>query len=196
MRAFLTSICIFSALIATGLSLTCDHCMNIEGDSCSGISAECNEGETCVTKIESVTHGDKKGHLACFKGCGKYDPKICKKTMYSHSDGLNFVLYTECCNEDNCNCGTVKVPPINTTENGFECPTCYHTGSSECISPKIMKCVGNEGQCFDFSGNMRIPGGHYEEQVIKGCVSAGACDIGLQLLKGLTIFELKRFSCI
>ncbi|XP_030068840.1 phospholipase A2 inhibitor and Ly6/PLAUR domain-containing protein [Microcaecilia unicolor] len=195
MRAFLTSICIFSALIAIGLCLTCDHCLNIEGDSCSGLSAECNEGEMCLTHIENATKGNE-GHLACFKGCGKYDPRICKKALYAHSDTFSFVLYTECCNEDNCNSGTVTVPPINTTENGFECPTCYIIGSSECTSTKTIKCVGNEEQCFNSVGNVRMPGDKFEEQAIQGCISTGSCEIGFSATKGMTALAMKKFTCI
>nr|XP_033818854.1 phospholipase A2 inhibitor and Ly6/PLAUR domain-containing protein-like [Geotrypetes seraphini] len=194
MRAILTSICMFSALITTGLCLICEHCIDIHRDSCSGISKKCNEGDMCVIKLENATAGGKS-YLSIFKGCEKEDPRICGNVLDSNSTGFSFIFYTVCCKEDNCNSRKVIVPPINTTENGLECPSCYISGSFECTTTETIKCVGTQEQCFDFSGEMRLPGQKFQPQAIKGCTRAGGCEVGFPVVKGMTIVEQKRLEC-
>ncbi|XP_030069344.1 phospholipase A2 inhibitor and Ly6/PLAUR domain-containing protein-like isoform X1 [Microcaecilia unicolor] len=195
MRVFLTSIYTFSALIATGFCLTCDHCLYLHGDSCSGFSDKCKEDEICVTKIENATVGNDV-RLSVFKGCERYDPRDGNTTIYYSSDKYIFHFYTKYCNEDNCNRRRIRVPVINMTKNGVECPTCYVTGSFECTETGTMKCVGEQEQCLDFSGIMRRPGLPFEKHATRGCVNAGTCEIGFPALKGNTCLQQNRLICL
>ncbi|XP_030069346.1 phospholipase A2 inhibitor and Ly6/PLAUR domain-containing protein-like isoform X2 [Microcaecilia unicolor] len=176
MRVFLTSIYTFSALIATGFCLTCDHCLYLHGDSCSGFSDKCKEDEICVTKIENATVGNDV-RLSVFKGCERYDPRDGNTTIYYSSDKYIFHFYTKYCNEDNCNRRRIR-------------------GSFECTETGTMKCVGEQEQCLDFSGIMRRPGLPFEKHATRGCVNAGTCEIGFPALKGNTCLQQNRLICL
>nr|XP_033770769.1 phospholipase A2 inhibitor and Ly6/PLAUR domain-containing protein-like [Geotrypetes seraphini] len=196
MRAFLTSICIIFALTATGLCLICERCLNIHGGSCSGASVKCKEDEAvCVSRTENTTI-ENDSRLSMFKGCMKYDPNICDTILHGGNDRFQNMIYNKCCKEDNCNRESFTVPPLNLTENGLECPTCYTNSSYECSPNGIMKCTGKEEQCYYFSATIRRPGLPFGKHASRGCISTGCCEICLPLLKGMTYTEIKNFTCM
>ncbi|XP_030068318.1 phospholipase A2 inhibitor and Ly6/PLAUR domain-containing protein-like [Microcaecilia unicolor] len=195
MRAFLSSICIFSALIVTGLCLICDHCVNLHGHSCETVSSPCKDEEVCVTTLENSTVGNDM-RLSVFKGCQKYDPRIPEGIILYSGGPVFFTGYIEYCKEDNCNNGTVTVPAINMTKNGLECPACYIKGSYECTEVGTIKCIGNQEQCLEYSGELRRPGTPFEKYEYKGCATTGACDFSPSVLMGLTFRKNLKLTCM
>nr|XP_033770771.1 phospholipase A2 inhibitor and Ly6/PLAUR domain-containing protein-like [Geotrypetes seraphini] len=196
MRTFLTSICIIFALTATGLCLNCDHCLNIYNDSCSGVSDKCKEDETvCVSRRESATT-ENNLHSSMFKGCMKYDPNVCDRPLHTTSIGFDFYMYNKCCKEDNCNRESFTVPPLNLTENGLECPVCHAIDSYDCTPERTIKCVGNQDQCYVYSGELRNPSRPFHQLASRGCIVSGSCEFGPGLLKGLTIHNYTTLNCM
>ncbi|XP_029433372.1 phospholipase A2 inhibitor and Ly6/PLAUR domain-containing protein-like [Rhinatrema bivittatum] len=195
MRASLISICIFSALIVTGLSLNCHKCLNTTGVECSPISETCNEGEMCMTRLENNTVGNDV-HMSIKKGCKKYDPFLCTTQICLNGGNFSYDAFSLCCDEDNCNSGPVTMPERNTTLNGLQCPSCYVEGSSKCTKEETINCTGNQGQCGELDGEVRRPDQPFKNVAWKVCVTTGACERNFNLTVATTAMKGVHSSCI
>ncbi|XP_029433174.1 phospholipase A2 inhibitor and Ly6/PLAUR domain-containing protein-like [Rhinatrema bivittatum] len=195
MRASLISICIFSALIVTGLSLNCHKCLNTTAVECSPISVSCNEGEMCITRLENNTVGNDV-RLSIKKGCEKYDPFLCTTPNFLDGSIFHYDAFTLCCDEDNCNSGPVTIPARNTTLNGLQCPSCYVEGSLKCTKEETINCTGNQGQCGELYGEVRRPDQPFKNATWKGCVTTGACERGFNVTVATTAMKGVHTSCI
>ncbi|XP_069496920.1 phospholipase A2 inhibitor and Ly6/PLAUR domain-containing protein-like [Ambystoma mexicanum] len=191
MRMFLTAVAVLFAVITEGNSLICEHCTNMNAESCSGVFAACPDNVThCVKGLEKSNNGPYVIQLA-FKGC--LDPSkqpACGKEVVFRGTDMSLWIKRECCDSDSCNSGDIQVPPILQTPNGFKCPDCSTDQSaSGCTAVGNITCVGNENQCADFTGNAERPGDIVKAYSLRMCATKDACDVGILSMEKIKAFQ-------
>ncbi|XP_069496917.1 phospholipase A2 inhibitor and Ly6/PLAUR domain-containing protein-like isoform X1 [Ambystoma mexicanum] len=155
MRMFLTAVAVLFAVITEGNSLICEHCAEMNAESCSGVSAACPDNVThCVKGLQKSKQGPYVNQLA-FKGC--LDPSkqaACGKEVVFRGTLMSLWITRACCDSDSCNSGDIQALPILQTPNGFHCPDCSPDQSATgCTAVGDIPCVGHENQCGNFTGN-------------------------------------------
>ncbi|KAM9114331.1 phospholipase A2 inhibitor and Ly6/PLAUR domain-containing protein-like [Pangshura tecta] len=164
--------CILAALLATGACLQCEVCSGT-GTSCVGDLDTCqNTEDSCgITLTEDTMAGAKTQTV--LKGC--LSSSQCKAGAISVNLGTAKArrMSIACCQTDDCTPGPVKVPPANTTLNGWRCQGCYSPSSEQCREETIQ-CTGAETQCLDVAGPLKS-GGSTSKIIMKGCVTKSVC---------------------
>ncbi|XP_030069046.1 phospholipase A2 inhibitor and Ly6/PLAUR domain-containing protein [Microcaecilia unicolor] len=148
MRSFLTSICILSALVATGNSLICERCTNLHGASCTGVSETCGASKSlCIATLKETFMESHKRQIF-EKACGR------KENCWNSSmtaGNFRVTVNTLCCTSDLCNNGKPKLLSVNTTLNGQTCPSCFSSmNANSCDEEETMSCRGEETECIQF----------------------------------------------
>ncbi|XP_029433089.1 phospholipase A2 inhibitor and Ly6/PLAUR domain-containing protein-like [Rhinatrema bivittatum] len=169
MRVFLTGICILSALVATGNSLTCEKCINLHGANCTGALVTCDAPESvCTATLRETSKGNQKT-VVFEKACGR--SKDCEqKNSILTAENFRVSLNTRCCASDHCNQGSLKGIPVNNTLNGQTCPSCFSLlNSNPCNEKATISCSGEETECIQLTalkkGNMIMLHGCATEQM-------------------------------
>ncbi|XP_077113424.1 phospholipase A2 inhibitor and Ly6/PLAUR domain-containing protein-like [Ranitomeya variabilis] len=104
-------------------------------------------------------------------------------------------IITECCASDDCNRCKMKIPPYNSTLNGFICPVCYSYNSYDCMHKGYIECRGNELECIDFAATLHKEGYPNFKFALMGCITQGGCSLGSKIIPGTKIVDVKRLSC-
>ncbi|XP_069490640.1 phospholipase A2 inhibitor and Ly6/PLAUR domain-containing protein-like [Ambystoma mexicanum] len=191
MRMLLTAVAVLFAVITEGNSLICEHCTNLDAESCSGVFAACPDNVThCVKGLERSSNGPYVIQLA-FKGC--LDPSkqpACCKEIVLRGTHMSLWLKRECCDSDSCNSGDIQGPPILQTPNGFKCLDCSSDQSATgCTDVEDITCFGNENQCVNFTGNAERPGEAVRAYSFRACATKDACDVGILSMEGIKTFQ-------
>ncbi|XP_072282886.1 phospholipase A2 inhibitor and Ly6/PLAUR domain-containing protein-like [Pyxicephalus adspersus] len=143
---------IFGSAITAGSARFCEICnITADVDNCSGETVKCeNENDFCAIQVENDTLGNDT-RIAVGKSCIPLaDGKImCNKTLTVTTLDYHYLLYTECCDTDNCNKHGIKLQEKNQTENGHQCDACFSQEGIKCAENKTQKCTGNEFECLD-----------------------------------------------
>nr|XP_034973503.1 phospholipase A2 inhibitor and Ly6/PLAUR domain-containing protein-like [Zootoca vivipara] len=84
----------------------------------------------------------------------------------------------------------IRLPPVNTTRNGFTCPACYAKDSHSCEAEGSMDCTGAEDHCVHITGILESLDDNYsvdavnERLAARGCALPSVCEHS----KGMTVF--------
>ncbi|XP_073425964.1 phospholipase A2 inhibitor and Ly6/PLAUR domain-containing protein-like [Dendrobates tinctorius] len=180
--------------ISIGNTLNCQHCKAVGQDDCSGPSLECkNEEDVCVQGIEhNVLDGDKRptAHRGCFNFT-----MVCNQVVTLNTGRFQLNFYNKCCKTDDCNSGPIEMPPLNNTENGLYCKSCFVEGSYKCENYESVACTCNQGDCIEFSGDGTRPGDVEKKYAFAGCATKGACVIGYKILLGTSVGQVESLRC-
>nr|AME17856.1 sodefrin precursor-like factor [Ambystoma mexicanum] len=181
MRMFLTAVAVLFAVITEGNSLICEHCAEMNAESCSGVFAACPDNVThCVKGLQKSKQGPYVNQLA-FKGC--LDPSkqpACGKEVVFRGTLMSLWITRACCDSDSCNSGDIQALPILQTPNGFHCPDCSPDQSATgCTAVGDIPCVGHENQCGNFTGNAARAGDVARPYRLTMCATKDACDVGI-----------------
>ncbi|XP_059581295.1 phospholipase A2 inhibitor gamma subunit B-like [Alligator mississippiensis] len=167
------------AFLDQGSSLQCEVC-HMKGYCCSGPMKTCDPGEdTCgIMKGEAILGGVRIPIYT--KSCFISD--VCRYAHFSMDFGTGIRQRTSiaCCTGEACRTTSVKLPPLNTTPNGLQCPACFVNGSHECGN-EIVYCTGSETYCFDLAGTLHR-GKVTWKAAGKGCTSLSDCKVPQELL--------------
>ncbi|XP_004920053.3 phospholipase A2 inhibitor subunit gamma B-like [Xenopus tropicalis] len=172
MRSAVGLLCVLSALLPTGHSLTCVSCAAFGSMSCRGNSTECPPGKVCGSLFIRLT-AEQMGVL---RSCAQ--ESYCDKSgtfSVEESKGKETVT---CCDTDNC------TPPApmwsdtrDTRPNGLNCPSCY-SFSDGCSDPDQVSCSGNENYCLSQSIQLSGRGPGFSSFTLYGCATENLCQVG------------------
>ncbi|XP_075462395.1 phospholipase A2 inhibitor and Ly6/PLAUR domain-containing protein-like isoform X1 [Ascaphus truei] len=173
MRSLLQVLCVLSALVATGYSLSCTVCVSSSGSSCTGPSITCPDDNVCESSFTVLTAGGIETKIFT-RNCepqtrcglkGSYTLPAYKTKMGSY-----------CCATDNCTPGIPTLPADNSIKNGATCPTCTSANSDYCYTSYTIECTGDEVWCLLQS---TITSGSISSTVAqRGCATATICNHG------------------
>ncbi|XP_069057402.1 phospholipase A2 inhibitor and Ly6/PLAUR domain-containing protein-like [Pleurodeles waltl] len=193
MRALLASVSILLAFIATGETLNCELCMNLNGTTCSGEKTACDANVThCDNTFVEIEYNGQTSFMA-FKTCAAHEK--CNSYVFSQSiGGFKFRIKKDHCDKDNCNLEIITLPPRNSTPNGVRCPLCYAQNTTTCQTNETMECTGRETKCLDFGGKIR----RYDQIVkiaSKNCVNEQPCNEPTLNCPHGPVVEVEHFRC-
>ncbi|XP_029939352.1 uncharacterized threonine-rich GPI-anchored glycoprotein PJ4664.02-like isoform X2 [Salarias fasciatus] len=167
--------------------LQCLHCT--DEDCLSDESSACPSETMCFAAASSQSMGERLQVVD--RGCA--GSSLCPTTgneLFGASVGSSTtVVYTQCCNTDNCNRLSPLFVGVNQTENGLLCFFCG-PGDGNCSS--VMQCRGGHDRCFYGMENAEAP------SPVAGCISANACGAGLDfqdLLFGRKYYLASELTC-
>nr|QDH44595.1 sodefrin precursor-like factor C [Hyloscirtus phyllognathus] len=181
--------------ITIGEALRCLECKAEGKTNCPGQSVECmDKNDFCVTSIEyDILYGNLTPTIR--RGCMNVS-KVCDGTIAMNSTGYQLMFHNDCCYTDNCNSGEIKMPKLNTTGNGLQCPSCFVEGGYECNSHQPVSCSGNQRDCFIYIGKGYIPGtGQNKYYYIAGCTTGDTCEFGPLALVGAEVGVPRILMC-
>ncbi|XP_075135343.1 phospholipase A2 inhibitor and Ly6/PLAUR domain-containing protein-like [Leptodactylus fuscus] len=182
---------IFSISFPTGAGLVCEKCKNNNGAVCTKSTTEtCGPSVTSCYTILLVENLGFLSHSQTWKSCANH-PVFCDATYISI--GVEVYSTIRCCRGDLCNKGSIKLAPINRTENGVRCPACY--GKGKAYAPiTTMKCQGPQTKCFSSSGAI-YNGAHFEDWALRGCCTENMCHHDSPTYPESLIGDGYRVSC-
>ncbi|KAM3923185.1 phospholipase A2 inhibitor and Ly6/PLAUR domain-containing protein-like [Leptodactylus fuscus] len=170
--------------VDSGIAVRCMKCKAIGKNDCTGESVECeHKDDFCTTAIE---HNHYRGHMitTVSRGC-KNSSILCNgPILMTANEVWALASFFQCCHTDNCNSGKIEMPLLNYTTNGLSCLSCYEEGSYSCQKYEPLPCIGDQEDCFDFSGLGARPGHKEVPYAIAGCAKKGACKIKYDALVG------------
>ncbi|KAL8219564.1 UNVERIFIED_CONTAM: hypothetical protein K2H54_027184 [Gekko kuhli] len=164
----------FSALLTSGTSLECETCIGV-GKGCSGDQMTCPAGhDSCAVGLTESSMGSVRVEVIV-KGCTSSNS--CKKgPIYANFGRAKARGSMVCCTGTACQRASPRLPPINTTANGKQCPACYSLSGS-CVQ-EVAYCTGSENYCMD--AHLHGDAGQISmDTTMKGCASEQVC-YGLQ----------------
>ncbi|MEE6481898.1 hypothetical protein FKM82_013055 [Ascaphus truei] len=173
MRSLLQVLCVLSALVATGYSLSCIVCEDMDGMFCTSPSKTCPADNVCMfSYIENTAGGIENTVLT----------RTCEsQSKCDMSGSLTFTAFktkmsTSCCSTDNCTPSEPTLPADNNTKNGVTCPSCMNLVSDYCSTLGTIQCTGEEKKCLLQS---RTSTGSISSTVaIRGCATESFCNVG------------------
>ncbi|XP_078507224.1 urokinase plasminogen activator surface receptor-like [Lissotriton helveticus] len=180
MWVFFTTVIFLASLITEGSSLTCESCLSVNVSSCSGSLNPCQKGVTqCISGLRNITTGTNV-KLTAFKGCGEPGKKgSCGKEVVVTTADVSIQITQKCCDSEKCNNNKFQVPPVNETANGYKCPTCFMSISSNgCTPTEDILCVGMENLCVNYIKTSQGSGKPVKRYIIQGCATTDACGRG------------------
>ncbi|XP_073513780.1 phospholipase A2 inhibitor and Ly6/PLAUR domain-containing protein-like [Phyllobates terribilis] len=194
MKFFLVFLVFAIGELTIGEALRCQQCKAVGKEDCSGPSVECKyANDICTQAIEyNIVDGDKRptAHRGCFNL-----RTVCNQPILLETGDFQMQFYNDCCDTDDCNSGTIKLPPLNTTKNGLYCKSCFVEGSYNCEKYGSVACTCNQGDCIQFSGDATRPDDVEKKYAFAGCATKGACDIGYKILLGTSVGEVESLTC-
>nr|XP_020668438.1 phospholipase A2 inhibitor and Ly6/PLAUR domain-containing protein-like isoform X2 [Pogona vitticeps] len=116
-----------------------------------------------------------------YKAC-QYDAQACSEKVMSITaeKGLFWRSNTACCNQDNCNTASIRVPPKNLTQNAQRCPACFTFASDRCENTERLSCTGAESHCITVSGMLSAGSEPFSPFAAAGCSTATACSLPIR----------------
>ncbi|XP_075462401.1 phospholipase A2 inhibitor and Ly6/PLAUR domain-containing protein-like [Ascaphus truei] len=179
MRSLLQVLCVLSALVATGYSLSCTVCESSSGTSCTGLSINCTDAHVCMSSYTVLTAGGIETKIFT-RNC---EPQ----TRCGINGSITLPTYksqmgSSCCTTDNCTPSIPTLPANNNTKNGVTCRTCISADSDYCYTSDTVECTGDEKMCLLQS--TKISGSISRKVAIRGCATESICNIGNQFANG------------
>ncbi|KAM4650700.1 phospholipase A2 inhibitor and Ly6/PLAUR domain-containing protein-like [Discoglossus pictus] len=185
MKSYFPFICIISAFITKGYSLSCIECSSKEGTTCSGRSRFCFSEDSCISSIIKLSNNEQE-QVIFNRGCAQ--SRVCDQSG-SLTDAK---ISTTCCNTDDCTPITPTLPPDNTTKNGVACERCLSDDLDNC-NGNTVKCTGDEDVCFMA---MYTELGSTSESVWKGCTSKQGCGLIKLLIEQQISVNTTSITCM
>nr|XP_020668435.1 phospholipase A2 inhibitor and Ly6/PLAUR domain-containing protein-like isoform X1 [Pogona vitticeps]XP_020668437.1 phospholipase A2 inhibitor and Ly6/PLAUR domain-containing protein-like isoform X1 [Pogona vitticeps] len=170
---------LFAALVVTTYALVCD-CTKGPGCNSDGTCSVPELTGVCLTMAhENNLAGTKTSGL--YKAC-QYDAQACSEKVMSITaeKGLFWRSNTACCNQDNCNTASIRVPPKNLTQNAQRCPACFTFASDRCENTERLSCTGAESHCITVSGMLSAGSEPFSPFAAAGCSTATACSLPIR----------------
>ncbi|XP_077312655.1 phospholipase A2 inhibitor and Ly6/PLAUR domain-containing protein-like [Lithobates pipiens] len=187
MTSLLHILCVLSALVASGLSLNCMHCMSTTTSCSSGVSLPCASGYTC-----GYTAMRAKGANLYLQSC--VPQKQCDlKGSVSLPNGEKGKMATSCCGTDDCTPTLPSLPVDSSASNGLTCRSCKVENSDWCYTSDTMKCTGGENMCL--LQTVKITGSQSVAHAARGCATKSICDLGSQSYNIQGMSTDIRFTC-
>ncbi|XP_060114000.1 phospholipase A2 inhibitor NAI-like [Heteronotia binoei] len=170
MQSFLPT-CLLATFIATGESLSCEHCFSV-GPTCKGPFGECSsDTDTCgIIQLRSSGVFEEE---AIGKAC--LHSKLCNNPIRYLDFGImqQILVKTTCCVGEECEV-IPPLPPINAIPNGNKCPACYSMRKRDCKGV-VVECTGDNTYCTELMVDKSF--GHLNISfVLKGCTNYDVCN--------------------
>ncbi|XP_041425702.1 phospholipase A2 inhibitor subunit gamma B-like [Xenopus laevis] len=165
MRSAVGLLFVLSALVQTGLSLSCVSCVGLDKTPCTGNSTLCPPGTVCGSLFIRGSAVLYSVIRSCFQ------ESQCNKTGTFSAGEYKGKEISNCCTTDNCSPSTPtwkKTPEIQ--HNGWKCPSCVPF-PYDCVDTDEVSCSGDENYCF--SQSLQIPG--YGSVPLSGCSTESLC---------------------
>ncbi|XP_063800041.1 phospholipase A2 inhibitor NAI-like [Pseudophryne corroboree] len=185
MTSLLGSLLVFSALTATGFSLTCYNCINVTGTTCNQPTVTCPAGDVCIASYSLVTVTGSAPTTQYSITCGS--TAQCNVTG---SWTVNFGTVrtgVTCCSTDNCTPTLPTLPTQGSQPNNVTCRTCS-SYTDYCYTGDTIGCTGSETKCGILS--KVLTGTISQATTIRGCTTPSFCDTlgtGVYYYSGLNI---------
>ncbi|XP_068099407.1 uncharacterized protein [Hyperolius riggenbachi] len=135
---------ILFALVASGYSLSCTVCSNINSTSCTGSSVTCPPGSVCGVSYVKI-YDDEDYEEIYMRYCVPQQNCVVKGSITNKEMHLKTAI--SCCSTDNCTPTLPTLPKSSSKLNGKECPSCVSDGTETCNLSKTIKCTGDEDKC-------------------------------------------------
>ncbi|CAH2318624.1 Hypothetical predicted protein [Pelobates cultripes] len=182
MNSFLGYVCVLSAIVGTGHSLSCVECVSSSGTTCLGTTTTCSNGSVCgsqytVGKVGSVT-------TTLFVKACVFQDQCSMNGSITFNEGSTRTGIS-CCNTDNCTPPVPSLPQLSTQQNGLTCRSCISGTSNWCYTSDTIQCTGNEDMCLLQATT--IAG---LKTAIRGCATKSICDLGSQ-----TVTDTVKITC-
>ncbi|KAM8927845.1 phospholipase A2 inhibitor NAI-like [Pelodytes ibericus] len=193
MEHFLITVCIISALTATGYALSCIQCASINDMQCSGPSVVCQAPQdACMSSYTMTTMGEME--------IGKIFARSCETRFACQNTGSismpngRIKQGSSCCFSDNCTPTSPRFPTEKQEKNGVKCPGCYALNSNKCSFEYTMECVGDEIKCINHTETTL---GEIQSSVaLQGCATKELCNIKNQELQFGNTKTKVEISCM
>ncbi|MEE6481821.1 hypothetical protein FKM82_013006 [Ascaphus truei] len=194
MNSFITTLCTFSALIATAYGGCCHHCHERNSTTCATESKDCGGESRCIV-ISEYYESCGKIYNSIYKGCAKELP--CDQMMSTSDDaGEHVRMNYKCCTGDDCNTDNYEIPPDSGEPSGVICPSCYELDTrEECVTKRDMVCKGDEMKCKNYIGIIKKPDAEELQFSVKGCASSLACTMGFSAMIGVEEISSINYEC-
>ncbi|XP_040182762.1 phospholipase A2 inhibitor and Ly6/PLAUR domain-containing protein-like [Rana temporaria] len=191
MASLLQVLWVFSALVASGYSLSCTECSSTS-DSCTGPSVTCLSRSVCgAIATESWALG-----LLVSKSYGKScvpQHQCDKRGSMSLPHNARMKMATSCCETNECTPTLPSMPRDTSGSNGLTCPSCLSADSTSCNTSDTMQCTGDENMCLLQTTKIS---GHIEgATAVRGCATKSICDFGSQTSSTQGISTEVKFIC-
>nr|XP_028596093.1 phospholipase A2 inhibitor and Ly6/PLAUR domain-containing protein-like [Podarcis muralis] len=164
--------------------MSCEVCI-AGGEMCCGKMQPCFLGEdTCASILGETTLG-VVAFAGALKSCTGH--RACKAGIRTMTLGPGIMLRRSamCCKRESCQKQLAKLPPVNTTRNGFTCPACYAKDSHSCEAEGSMDCTGTEDHCVHITGILEsVEVAANERFAARGCAVPSVCEHS----KGMAVF--------
>ncbi|XP_053122784.1 phospholipase A2 inhibitor and Ly6/PLAUR domain-containing protein-like [Hemicordylus capensis] len=143
----------FFTLVAAEDLLSCEDCI-APGATCQGEKRLCFLGEDTCGSFLGETNFGMVGSRGTLKTCTEY--QACRAGIRTMTVGAGIILRRSalCCKTENCQGESAKLPPINTIQNGFQCPVCFAQDSVSCKAERTVNCTGSENHCVYITGTL------------------------------------------
>ncbi|XP_030067176.1 phospholipase A2 inhibitor and Ly6/PLAUR domain-containing protein isoform X2 [Microcaecilia unicolor] len=192
MRAVLTGLCILSALIVPGTSLSCQECTDLQHNNCTSAPKQCQSSQTHCVSILRQTVLSGSNMMSIIKSCGT--KKDCDMTTSTNAGNFQMITISRCCNTDNCNTPQINIPAKEIKSNGLYCMSCYSGSSHTCDKKENTTCVGGEDRCIQYDVTVTA-GGPETKIAVHGCATKNLCDTQGRAAYYGSSFEMKSFQC-
>ncbi|XP_073457302.1 phospholipase A2 inhibitor NAI-like [Aquarana catesbeiana] len=165
---------VFLALVASGYSLSCTHCVS-SSDSCTGTSMPCPSGSVCGAQYtETWALGaptSKEYMMSCIP-----QNKCNIKGSFTQPKNVRVKMGISCCTSDRCTPSLPSLPRDSSGSNGLTCRSCMSTDSTSCYTSDTIQCTGDENMCL--LQTTKISGKAKGSKAIRGCATKSICDSG------------------
>ncbi|MEE6481897.1 hypothetical protein FKM82_013054 [Ascaphus truei] len=173
MRSLLQVLCVLSAFVGTGNSLSCIVCEDADDIFCTSLYKTCPADNVCMfSYIENTAGGIENTVLT----------RTCEsQSQCGMSGSLTFSAFktkigTSCCSTDYCTPPMPTLPADNNLKNGVTCPSCTSADSDYCSTSETIECTGDEKKCLLQS----TIAGDIVKFAMRGCATESICNIGSQ----------------
>ncbi|OCT73600.1 phospholipase A2 inhibitor and Ly6/PLAUR domain-containing protein [Xenopus laevis] len=174
MALYLSILSVFSALAATGDSLSCQTCISASKTPCQGKSLLCPSDSACAATYTLTTANGRTISEMYTLSCAPL--RQCDKPASMSIPNGKIKRGISCCFEDNCTPPTPTLPPDNSRLNGQICRTCTSADSTWCYTDDTMRCTGEENMCL--LQTTVISGPVSSQVALRGCATKSMCDLG------------------
>ncbi|XP_070621085.1 phospholipase A2 inhibitor and Ly6/PLAUR domain-containing protein-like [Erythrolamprus reginae] len=166
--------CVFSSILSTGTSLSCQDCVGFgtDCDETEAKKAECDPfGDICSSTLFTSTITKPLNFGLTIKGCLKLAD--CIQGLFSTTTvGGRYERARRNCGRI---VGLANLEHYDTFQpNGLRCPACFAADADYCEPNETVRCVGKQDQCITYSGGLLALNfnGNYTYQ---GCATKLAC---------------------
>ncbi|XP_062996728.1 phospholipase A2 inhibitor and Ly6/PLAUR domain-containing protein-like [Elgaria multicarinata webbii] len=187
------TICVLTALLATGTCLQCERCRSATS-SCFGPLQTCEEDENACLILTMESRIGRVRNVATYKGCTNL--VHCPPGPFTITTTLHERIRSnsDCCCWDHCNKGGLRLP-VRGEPNLRLCPG-QKRDDSKCSIAEKLHCHGQEVNCFYHAGHVQA-GVKNETFVKQGCGTKHTCldKLGRFGIPGLFLETLTKVEC-